>query len=81
MICAPCGFACGNHDQQLHQPLVNVAGGGRLNDEYILVADRLADGEGGFLVRVVEGNCPCDLDSQPVSAKRNNELAKLRSEC
>jgi hypothetical protein len=54
-----------DHDQQLHQPLVDVAGGGGLNNEDIFVADRLADGERSLLVRVVEGYCPSDLDTQP----------------
>ena len=46
----PRGSARRNHDQQLHQALVDVASGGGLEDEDILVADRLADGEGGLLV-------------------------------
>lgn len=65
----PCGSACRDHDQQLHQALVDVASGGRLQDEDILVADRLADGEGGLLVRVVEGNCPGDFDAQSAGTR------------
>lgn len=64
------GSAGRDGDEELHQALVDVAGGGGLDNEDIFVADRLADGEGGFLVRVVEGDGPSDLDSE--SATRQN---------
>ena len=65
----PGGAACRDHDQQLHQPLVDVAGGGGLNDEDIFVANRLADREGGFLVRVVEGDGAGDLDAESAGSE------------
>lgn len=68
------GSAGRDGDEELHQALVDVAGGGRLDNEDIFVADRLADGEGGFLVRVVEGDGPSDLDSKSL----RNLLAELR---
>jgi hypothetical protein len=40
-----------------------------LHDEDILVADRLADGEGGLLVRVVEGDGSGDFDAESGSER------------
>ena len=65
------GSAGRDGNEELHQALVDVAGGGRLDNEDIFVADRLADGEGGFLVRVVEGDGPSDLDSETVDSTRS----------
>lgn len=45
-----------------------------MHDEDILVADRLADGEGGLLVRVVERDGSGDFDAEPRSERI---LAKL----
>ena len=59
-------------DQQLHQPLVDIAGRCRLNNEDIFVADRLAHGEGGFLVGVAEGDSTSDLDAE---SRSNRGLA------
>lgn len=66
----PGGAASGDHDKKLHQALVHVARSGGLDNEDIFVADRLADGEGGLLVGVVEGDGASDFDAEPVIAKR-----------
>lgn len=71
------GSAGRDGDEELHQALVDVAGGGRLDNEDIFVADRLADGEGGFLVRVVEGDGPCDLDSESMTKQSLGIVVEL----
>lgn len=58
-----------DHNQQLHQALVDIARGGGLHNKHILVTDRLADGEGRFLVRVVERNGPGDLDAESAGVR------------
>lgn len=57
---------CVDHDQELHQAVVDVAGCGRLDDEDILVSDRLADCDTGLLVGVVQTHSLRDLYPEPV---------------
>lgn len=71
------GSAGGDGDEKLHQALVDVAGGGGLDNENIFVADRLADGEGGFLVRVVEGDGSSNVDSETVEGQLELEIVML----
>lgn len=53
-----------DHDEHLHETLVDIAGGGRLEDVDVLIADRFANGDRGLLVRVVEGDGPGDFDAE-----------------
>lgn len=57
---------CVDHDQQLHEAIIDVAWCGGLDDEDVLVSDGLAHCDTGFLVGVVEAHGLCDLDAQPV---------------
>ena len=68
------GSASRDGDEELHQALVDIASGGGLDNEDILVTDRLADGEGGLLVRVVEGDGSGDLNSETATEQRQCEL-------
>src|SRR5450432_269771 len=34
----------------------------------IFISDRLADCDGGFLVRVIEAHCPCNVNPQSIPA-------------
>lgn len=54
-----------DHDQQLHEAVVDVTGSCRLNDENILISHRFAHGDTGLLVGVVEAHGLCDIDAQP----------------
>ena len=65
MALLPRGPTGMDHDQELHQAVVDLARGGGLYDEDIFVADRLADGHRGFLVRIVEGERLGDVDAEP----------------
>lgn len=56
-----------DHDQKLHQTIVDVAGCCRLDDEDILVSYGLADGNTRLLVRIVQAHSLRDLYPQPVS--------------
>jgi hypothetical protein len=53
-----------DHDEHLHEALVDVAGGGGLEDVDIFVTDGLSDGDRGLLVGVVERDCPGDVDAE-----------------
>lgn len=55
-----------DHDQKLHQAIVDVAWGSRLYYENVFISYRLAHGNTGFLVRVVQAHGLCNFDSQPV---------------
>lgn len=55
-----------DHDQQLHQSIVDVTGCCGLDDEDILVSYGLANGNARFLVRIVQAHSLCDLYPQPV---------------
>lgn len=55
-----------DHDQQLHQSIVDVAGCCGLDDEDILVSYGLADGNARLLVRIVQTHSLRDLYAQPV---------------
>lgn len=55
------GFARVDHDEKLHQPIVDVPRGGGLKDENVLIADRLAYCYGGLLVRVLEDGNLCEF--------------------
>lgn len=56
-----------DHDQQLHQSIVDVAGCCGLDDEDILVSYGLSDCNTRLLIRVVQTHGLRDLYSQPVS--------------
>lgn len=62
-----CGAAGVDHDEQLHEPVVDVAGGGGLQDEDIFVADGLANGHAGLLVRVVQAQGVGHFDAEAVA--------------
>jgi hypothetical protein len=42
------GLARGNHDEELHEVVVDIRGRGRLEDEDVLVTDRLVDLDRGL---------------------------------
>lgn len=63
-----------DHDQELHQAIVDITGRSRLDDEDVLVADRLSDCDRRLLVRVVERHGPGDLDAEPVSHTRKSAI-------
>lgn len=55
------GFARVDHDEKLHQAIVDVPGGRGLEDENVLIADGLAYCYGGLLVRVLEDDNLCEI--------------------
>lgn len=65
-----------DHDQELHQPVVDVARCRGLDDEDVLVADGLADRDAGLLVGVVQTHSLRDLYPQP--ARRNLGISPRR---
>ena len=64
------GLAGVDHDEQLHQTIVDVVGAGRLQDENILVSYTLANGDAGFLVRVLEDHNLGQLDAKPANQEK-----------
>lgn len=60
-----------NHDEQFHEAIVDVARGGGLQDEDILVADRLADRNTCLLIRVVEAHGVGDINAKSATASAN----------
>ena len=52
------------HDQQLHEPVVDFARRGGLQDEDVLVADGLADCDRRFLVRVLQDHDLAEVDAE-----------------
>ena len=59
-----------DHDEELHQAVVDVVRGRGLQNEDILVSDRLADRHRGLLIRIVEAHGLCDLDAEPRVGER-----------
>lgn len=45
-----------DHDEELHKPVVHVARRRRLQNEDVFVTDRLANGDAGLLVGVVQAH-------------------------
>lgn len=66
-----------DHDEKLHQPIVNVPRGRGLKDENIFVTDRLAYRYGGLLVRVLEEYDLCEFDSKPVTERQQRIRQEL----
>lgn len=78
------GLAGVDHDQQLHEAVVDVARGGGLEDVDIFVAYGLADGDGCFLVGVIEGCGASNLYAEPggwdvISAAVQSPIAVYQS--
>lgn len=68
---AGAGGATGvDHDEELHQAVVDVVRGRGLQNEDVLVSDRLADRHRGLLIRIVEAHGLCDLDAEPRVGER-----------
>lgn len=58
-----CGLASVDHDQKLHQPIVDFSWGGGLQNEHILISNTFTDGNAGFQVRILENHDLRELDS------------------
>jgi len=58
------GAAGVDQDEEFHDVVVDVAGFGGLDDEDVLVADGLADGDAGFVVAVLEDHDFGELDAE-----------------
>lgn len=56
---------CVDHDQKLHETIVDVAWCCGLNNKDVLVSYRLAHCDAGLLVGVVQTHGLCDLYAQP----------------
>lgn len=56
---------CVNHDQELHEPIIDVAWRCGLDDEDVLVSYGLAHCDTGLLVGVIQAHGLCDLYAQP----------------
>lgn len=59
------GSAGMDHDQELHQAVVDVVGCRGLQDKDIFVSHGFTNCDGCFLIRIVEGHGLCDLDAEP----------------
>jgi hypothetical protein len=67
------------HDQQLHQPIVDLPRRRRLYDEDILVPDGLANRDRGLLVGVVQGHGSRDFDAEPEALRcQQSEFCGLK---
>lgn len=60
------GLASIDHDKQLHQPVVDIVGPCRLQDEDILISYTFTDCDTGFLVGVLEDHDLGQLNAEPV---------------
>lgn len=60
------GLAGVDHDEQFHQPIVDVIGPRRLQDEDILISYTFTDCDTGFLVGVLEDHDLGQLNAEPV---------------
>ena len=57
-----------DHNEQLHEAIVDISRGCRLQDEDVFIAHGLADRDTSLPVRVVEAHCVGDIDAQPIAA-------------
>lgn len=69
------GAAGVDHDEQLHETIVDIAGSGGLKDEDILVSDGLANGNAGLAVGVVEAHRVSDVNAESEAISAHHHLA------
>lgn len=59
------------HNEELHKAIIDVSRSCRLQNEDIFITDRLADGDAGFPIRVVEAHRVGNVDAKPKDSKRD----------
>ena len=76
-----------DHDEELHDAVVDLSGGGGLQDEDVFVADGFADCDGGFLVGVLEDEDAGEFYAESVASHSRvsdpyiGDLQSLHGDC
>jgi hypothetical protein len=53
-----------NHDEQLHETIVNISRSSRLKNKHVLVTNRLSDRNTSLSVGVVQAHSVCDINAE-----------------